>query len=311
MKEWRKFWIPACTGAAAALVVLIIFSFVKQSEPTKEENEEYARQINQHYRVFSLPLPDRIEFAGENVPLDQFDLRERLDRELLVNTYWQSNSLLSIKRSHRWFPVIEPILKAKGIPDDFKYLALIESGYTNVVSPSGATGFWQFLEATGKEYGLEINDEVDERYSIEKSTLAACNYLLAAYQRFGSWSMAAASYNMGIPGLEKQSVRQQIRSYWDLLLNDETNRYLFRILAIKEIVNNADKYGFFLRAADLYEPIEYRVVTVDSTISDLTSFSKKFGISYKTLKLYNPWLRQGYLKNKERRTYEIKLPVEN
>jgi hypothetical protein len=217
--------------------------------------------------------------------------------------------LLGMKRANRWFPVIEPILRANGIPDDFKFLALIESNLTNAVSPSGATGFWQFLEGTGKEYGLVVNEEVDERYHVEKSTQAACAYLNAAYKRYNSWPMVAASYNMGMGGLDRQTEKQGSASYWDLLLNEETGRYVFRMLAVKEIMNNLDKYGFVIRPADLYEPMAFRTVMISSSVDDFASFAKANGVNYKMLKLFNPWLRQSYLKNKEGRSFEVKLPA--
>lgn len=299
----------ALAGALAASVVLVLYSFISSGSPSKEANDAYLQHISEKYRIYSLPMPESLDFAGEKVPLDQWDVREKFDRELLVNTYWHSNTLLAIKRAQRWFPVIEPILKQNNVPDDFKYLALIESGLTQTVSPSGATGFWQFLDGTGKEYGLEVNDEVDERYHVEKSTQAACDYFKKSYQQFGSWSMVAASYNMGTGGLGKQTDRQRQTNYWDLLLNEETSRYVFRILAMKEIVNNADKYGFVIRPADLYEPLTYTTVAIDSTVNDFAIFAEQMGISYKTLKLYNPWLRQNYLRNKERKEYVLKLPA--
>ncbi len=300
--------LSACVGIASALIVLLLFSFMQKQKPTAEENKHYSQQIREKYRIYSLPLPEKIDFAGEQVPLDQWDVREKLDRELLVNTYWHSNMLLCVKRAARWFPVIEPILKANEIPDDFKYLALIESGLVNVVSPAGASGYWQFMDETGKEYELEINDQIDERYHIEKSTQAACHYLRDAYDKYGSWAMAAASYNMGIGGPIRQMNKQNETTYWELLLNEETGRYVYRILAMKEILNNADKYGFVIRPSDLYDPLATRIVTVDSSITDLAIFANSFDISYKELKLFNPWLRQNYLRNKERKSYEIKLP---
>lgn len=300
--------LSSAVGIGSAVLVLLLYSFIEKQKPTREDNEHYAKQITEKYRIYSLPLPEKMDFAGENVPLEQWDVREKLDRELLVNTYWHSNTLLCIKRAHRWFPVIEPILRANGIPDDFKYLAMIESGFTNVISPAGATGYWQFMEVTAKDYGLEISEQVDERYHVEKSTQAACAYLKDAYTKYGSWALAAASYNMGIGGPVRQLERQQQSSYWDLLLNDETSRYVYRILAMKEIVNNADRYGFVIRPSDLYEPLLTRTVTVDTTIADLAEFAKGYNISYKQLKLYNPWLRQNYLKNKEKKSYEITVP---
>lgn len=309
MNTTRISIISAVSGATAALVVLILTGFNDRAAKEPTSDRYYAKHISENYRVFSLPLPESANFAGEDVPLAEWDLRERMDRELLVNTYWQSNTLLAIKRANRWFPVIEPILQKNGVPDDFKYLALIESGLTMVVSPSGATGFWQFLEATGKQYQLEINDEVDERYHVEKSTEAACKYLNEAYRKFGSWSMAAASYNMGQGGLDKQVNRQGVTNYWDLLLNEETSRYVFRILAVKEILSNPDQYGFVIRPSDLYETLPYKTIVVYNEITDLAQFAHSHGISYKTLKLYNPWLRQNYLRNKSKTAYTIKLPA--
>ncbi|MDZ4823116.1 MAG: lytic transglycosylase domain-containing protein [Flavobacteriales bacterium] len=298
--------IAAISGAAAAIVVLVLFSFSQQAEE-KADNKVYADHMRDNYRIFTLPLPDSLSFAGEMVPMEEWDLRERLDREMLVNTYWHSNTLLSIKRANRWFPVIEPILKKNGIPDDFKYLALVESALVQAVSPNLAVGFWQFLEATGKEYDLEINDEVDERYHVERSTEAACHYLKDSFDRYGSWAMAAASYNMGKGGLNTQVERQNQTEYWDLLLNEETGRYVFRIIAMKEIVNHADQYGFVIRPGDLYPPLKYDIVTVDSAILDFAVFAEQQHITYKELKLYNPWLRQPYLKNKLKEIYEIKI----
>jgi membrane-bound lytic murein transglycosylase D len=311
MNVKRIYVISGILGLTAGALVVLLNSFINNGQPTKEENEHYQKQITEKYRIFSLPLPEKLDFAGESVPMDQLDVRERLDRELLVNTYWHSNTLLCIKRAARWFPVVEPILEANGVPEDFKYLAVIESGFTNVVSPAGASGFWQFMEATGKEFKLEINDQVDERYHVEKATQAACKYLKEAYAKYGSWSMAAASYNMGIGGPIRQMERQQQNAYWDLLLNDETGRYVYRILAMKYIMNNADQYGFVIRPSDLYEPFQYTTVTVDSSITDLATFAKQFSVSYKALKLLNPWLRQSYLKNKERKSYSIKIPKQD
>jgi hypothetical protein len=308
MNSKKLYAFSALIGLGSATLAVMLFSFMQKGKPTEEENKHYSEQISSNYRIYSLPLPEKLDFAGEEVPMDQWDVRERLDRELLVNTYWHSNTLLCLKRARRWFPIIEPILKANGVPDDFKYLALIESGLTNVISPAGATGYWQFMDETGKSYGLEINDQIDERYHVEKSTQAACHYLIDAYDKYGSWAMAAASYNMGIGGPIRQMTRQNETTYWELLLNEETARYVYRILAMKEILNNADKYGFVIRPSDLYEPLESKTITLDSSITDLAAFANSFNISYKELKLYNPWLRQNYLKNKDKKSYEIKLP---
>jgi len=309
MNNARVYWLSGVIGAAAAVVVLLISSWVTSSKPGKEENEAYIKHVNERYRIFSLPLPEKADFCGELAPLEQWDVAEKFDREMLVNTYWHSNTLLSIKRAYRWFPVIEPILKEQGIPDDFKYLALIESGFINATSPSGAVGFWQFLPETATHYGLEVNDEVDERYHVEKSTRAACAYFKDAYARFGTWSLVAASYNMGMGGVQKQADRQGSTDYYQLLLNEETARYVFRILAIKELMNNADKYGFVVRPTDLYSPLSSTTITLNQGVEDFAAYAQQNGINYKTLKLYNPWLRQSYLKNKSNKIYEIKIPA--
>lgn len=305
----KVYLIAALIGLGSSVLVALLYGFVTKSRPSKAENEAYFDVINGRYRIYSLPIPDKLEFAGETVPIATPDAKERFDRELLVNVYWHSNTLLSIKRAYRWFPIIEPILKANEIPDDFKYLAVIESALTNAVSPAGARGFWQFLEGTATEYGLEVNEQVDERYHVEKSTYAACHFLKDAYDRHGSWAMAAASYNMGAGGLQRQVERQGQSLYWDLLLNEETSRYVYRILALKEIFNHADQYGFVIRPVDLYEPYRYTTVTVDSTISNLADYAIQLGTNYKNLKLLNPWLRENYLRNKERKVYEIKIPA--
>ena len=238
------------------------------------------------------------------------DLRERMDKELLVNTYWQSNTILMIKRAHKFFPQIEKILKEEGVPDDFKYLALIESGLENVTSSAGAKGFWQIMRATGRELGLEVNSNVDERYHVELATRTACTYLKKAKERLGSWTLAAASYNRGMAGIQRLLTKQQVDNYYDLLLGTETKRYMFRILAVKAIVESPDRYGFFIDEAQMYTPLEYRTVEVDTAIGNIARFSKQMGVNYKTMKLYNPWLLQNHLNNKSRKLYHIALPVE-
>ena len=288
------------------LIGIQVFTFSK-FDPTSNDTS-YQEQFNKDYRVYSVNIPEKLDFCGEPVPVKDLDVMERLDRELLVNTYWQSNTMLYHKRASKWFPVIEPILKANGIPDDFKYLALVESGLTNVVSPAGATGFWQILKKTAQEYGLEVNDEVDERYNVVRSTEAACKYLNDAYKRYGNWTLAAASYNMGMSGVERQMNRQDAGTYYDLLLNDETSRYVFRILAAKEIHEHPTRYGFHYRLKDLYQPPQTRSVFVSTAIHDLPAFAEEHKINYKILKVFNPWLRQSYLNNKSGKKYEVLIP---
>jgi len=276
-----------------------------QEAPTDESMEK--KMIND-YNVYAIQLPEYMEFAGEPVPLNNPDIRERMDRELLVNTYWQSNALLMFKRAHKYFPVIEPLLKKYGLPDDFKYLAVAESGLDNVRSPAGAAGFWQFLKSTGQEYGLEINDYVDERYNLELATKVAAEYLIKSKEKFGNWTMAAAAYNAGNGGVNKQMTRQDVTDYYDLLLNDETSRYVFRILAFKEIMTNPKKYGFNFRDKDLYAPVPTYKVKINTPVEDFAKFAKDNGINYKILKIHNPWLRDTYLKNSSGKDYYIEIP---
>jgi hypothetical protein len=264
----------------------------------------------QGYRIVSPPIPDQLDFAGEKVPLQNFEVKERIDREFIVNTYYHSFTILAMKKSNRYFPVIEPILKKNGIPDDFKYVSVIESGLSNVISPAGAVGFWQFMEAAGKKYGLEINDEVDQRYDLKKSTEAACGYIKDAYTEFGSWTMAAASFNMGTNGVEKQMARQKTNRYYNLVLSDETSRYIARIIAMKTILQHPEKYGFDIKEDELYLPLPTYEVTMSSPINDLADFAIEKGINYKILKMYNPWLRDNVLTNKSGKTYTIEMPVE-
>ena len=293
------------------VVIGLIFTFLTFFKTDLKENIPFQSIFQKNYQIFALDIPGDIEFAGEKVPLEYFDVHESFDRELLINTYWQSQTLLFIKRANRFFPIIEPILKSHNIPDDFKYLALAESGLMHGVSPAGAVGFWQFLSGTAKDYGLVINDEIDERYHIEKSTEAACKFLLESYQTYGNWTMTAASYNVGRRGINTQTDIQKETNYYDLLLNEETARYIFRILAIKVIMENPEKYGFIYRQQDLYQPLSYFEVKVDTTINDFSEFAKSFGTNYKMLKYLNPWLRKPHLNNKTKKEYTIKIPAEN
>jgi hypothetical protein len=293
------------------IIILVISIFFINTVRDKKTPEDYFHQAFQKkYSVFSLPIPDSLEFAGEKVPLDHFDVREALDQELLINTYWQSQTLLFIKRANKYFPEIEKVLKENGIPDDFKYLVLAESDLKNAVSPSGAVGIWQLLKGTARDYGLEVNNEVDERYHFEKSTVAACEYFNDAHDLFGSWTMAAASYNMGRTGLIRQVNRQKENNYYNLLLNSETARYIYRILAIKLILENPNKYGFHVRDEDMYHPVPVYEVKVDSAVTDFADFAKKYDLNYKILKYFNPWLRDSFLTNKSGKEYYIKIPEE-
>lgn len=261
-------------------------------------------------KIYALKIPEQMDFGGEPVPLSDKDVREKLDRELLVNMYWHSQTLYIMKEFNQMIRIIEPILEKNGIPHDFVYLCVAESGLQyNATSPSGAVGLWQFMKPTGMKYHLTINSEIDERMNFEKSTQAACKYFLEAKQKFGNWTMAAASFNMGMDGLSNISKLQDTNSYYELYLNRETSRYIFRILAMKEVLSNPQKYGFFLESDDLYAPYTYHTIAVDTTIQNLTTFAKEQGTSYKMLRLMNPWMIGYSLTNKEGKRYDVKIPV--
>lgn len=299
-------------GLIAVILVSSLFIFSTSKDENKQTLKlDNDKNTNEYYHIKALKIPSGLNFAGELVPLEKSDIKERIDRELLVNTYWQSNGLLLLKRSNKYFPIIEPILEKNGIPNDFKYLAVIESGLQNVTSPAGARGFWQIMKATGKENGLEINSNVDERYHLEKATQVACDYLNKAKERFGSWTLAAASYNAGMAGVSNKMKTQLVDDYYDMLLADETQRYIPRMIALKEILSNPKKYGFEFDDEDLYTYETTNLVKVDTAITNIALFSKNLGINYKTLKLHNPWLRENKLNNTSRKLYEIKLPLAN
>lgn len=265
--------------------------------------------VDPGYQISSIDIPEDLNFAGEAVPQEDPEIMERIDREFLVNTYWQSNALLLMKRAHKYFPVIEPILEKNGIPEDFKYLAVAESGLQNVVSPAGATGFWQIMKATGREYGLEVNNNVDERYHLEKSTEVACQYLSKYREKYGSWTLAAAAYNAGTGAIDRYMKIQKAKGYYDLLLGQETGRYVFRIMAIKEILSSPKKYGFVIGEEDLYKNIPTFRVDVDTAVTNFADFAGRYGISYKILKRHNPWLREPHLNNASRKDYQISIPL--
>ncbi|MBB1140289.1 lytic transglycosylase domain-containing protein [Myroides sp. WP-1] len=252
-------------------------------------------------------LPSKANFAGERTPLEIIDVKERFDREMIINANLHSSTTLVIKRAERYFPIIEPILKKNNIPDDFKYLCVIESTLSNVVSSAGASGFWQFMKGTAGEYNLTVDDSVDERYHLEKATEAACRYFNDAKAKFGSWTMVAAAYNRGMAGMTKAMNSQYVDNYYDLFLNQETSRYVFRILAMKEIMSNPQLYGYDIPKADRYQPVPMRYITVSNDIEDLPMFAIEQGSNYKLLKLYNPWLVNTNLKTKGK-TYTIELP---
>ena len=276
-----------------------------------KNNIQLLKNVSDNYEIKAVKIPSYLELAGERVPLEKPDIKERMDRELLVNSYWQSNGLLMLKRANKYFPIIEPLLAKYGIPDDFKYLAVAESGLL-VDNPSHAraSGLWHFLPSTAKEkrFKLEVNKNVDERYNIEKSTRAAAIYLKNAKKKFGTWTLAAAAYNAGVGRVSGRLRAQNVTSYYDALLPDETERYVFRILALKEVMSNPEKYGFVFDQEDLYTYPNTYEVEVTTAIPDIAAFAKEHGVTYKELKLVNPWLRETKLNNKSGKLYKIKIP---
>lgn len=254
-------------------------------------------------------LPTKLSFAGEEVPLEYYDVRENLDREILSTMYFHSQTIRYIKNAPRYFSIIEPILKSNGVPEDFKYLCVAESGFdVRAVSPAKAVGLWQIIESAAKEIGLEVNDEVDERYHIEKSTEAACRIFKSAYLKFGSWSLVAASYNGGRTFVVRQMTNQKMTSYYDLLFGEETSRYVFRILAFKLVMEEPEKYGLMINKDQLYPIIKTSNLEIKKPVTDWAAFAIEHGINYKILKMYNPWLRENYLKNPTMKTYTLKIP---
>jgi hypothetical protein len=303
------------TRIITLLSIILISGVLINAKQQADDSSQVEQQLlskkstSELYEIKALKIPSNLNFAGERVPTEKNDIKERMDRELLVNTYWQSNGLLMFKRANKYFPIIESILEANGIPDDFKYLAVIESGLQNVTSPANAKGIWQIMKATGKENGLEINDNVDERYHIEKATQVACDYLKKAKNRLGTWTLAAAAYNGGNYGMAKRLETQKVDNYYDLLLGQETSRYVLRIVAVKEIMSNSEKYGFVYNDDDLYTMNPTNIVEVDSVITNIALFAQKFGTNYKELKIHNPWLRENKLNNASGKNYKIKLPL--
>lgn len=287
------------------LGIVLISGFMSYKASQMEDQEN---RMEQGQKVYPVPLPSKLEFAGEKIPLDKLGIRERLDRELLVNSYWQSNGLLLLKRSKRAFKIIEPILEKYGVPDDFKYLAVAESGLQNVTSPAGAKGIWQFMDYTAIPYGLEINSEVDERFHLEKSTEIACLYLKEAYEIFGNWTLAAASYNRGKAGIQRDLKKQRVDNYYDLHLNQETARYVFRIIALKSLMESPKSYGFMLEQEDYYAETPVQLIYVDETIEDIAEWAESLGTNYHVIKTLNPWLKSNKLTVKEK-TYTIKAPL--
>ena len=286
------------SGIIFCLLIFVSFSSKDTSVGSFFELPQQIKAVN---------LDKKFDFAGEIVPIN-VDTKERLDRELSVNAYWQSTTLLNIKMSFKYFPIVERILKEQGVPDDFKYLAIAESGFRNVTSSASAKGFWQFMKPAAMEMGLEISDEVDERLHLEKSTMAACAYVKQMYKRFGTWTNVAGAYNVGPTSFARSLAEQKETSYYDLNINEETSRYLFRIIAIKEIVKNPSDFGYYLEDEHKYQPQNLKDIKITSSIPSLTDFAHENGLTYRMLKFYNPWLISSKLTVSPGKEYTIKVP---
>ncbi len=304
MKKKLLFSFSLMLVTLLALSITYIRGEVKMEESSQSIEERIIPQM-----VKPIDMKQEFVFAGERIPTEDFDVLQRLDNELILNTYRHGATLLNIKKAARFFPVIEQIFKEQGIPDDLKYIAVAESDLQNATSPAGAKGFWQIMPSVAQEYELEVNNEVDERLHLEKATLAAAKLLQNYKNYFGSWSLAVAAYNGGIGRIKTALQEQRGVSFYDLNTNQETSRYLFRVIAIKEIMNNPRKFGYYISEEELY-PVwnDYYLLQVDSNIENLADFARKNGVSYRQLKAYNPWLTSTRLSNPKRKVYEIKIP---
>jgi len=303
----RILFLLALLGQAASL-------FAQHPRYKPQEGDIYepkviSQPVKRQLQVTVPDLPKTYTLFGEKVPLEEWDIRERFDRELLVNTFMQGTTCYIIKLMGRYIPMIEERLKANGVPDDFKYLCIAESALQNQTSKAGAVGFWQFMRGTAPSFGLYIDNEVDERYHPEKSTDAACAYLKQAYAKFGNWTAAAASYNCGMGGYNSAMTSQGESSFYNLQLPEETMRYIFRIAALKYILSDPARSGFLLDEEDVYHPVKLKKVSIEYGIGDLVQYAKNKGTTYKMIKLLNPWMRERYLNNSKNRSYTIYLPA--
>lgn len=290
----------------SSITLLICLTAISISTPTAS-----ASHPDEPATVVNPSVPRKVKFAGADVDLNRIDMFERLDRELTAMSYTHGNTLLTLKRANRYFPQIIPVLKDNGLPTDLVYLACIESSLNpTALSSAKAAGMWQFMPATAREYGLEVNDYVDERFNIEKSTEAACRYLKSAYNKYGNWESAAASYNGGMGRISNELAAQGASTAYDLYLTEETSRYMFRLLAMKMILEHPSKYGYRLKADQFYQPIEYDTVEVSSPVENWCDWAKEHGINYMQLRNANPWIRAKSLPNKEGKTYRINIPKE-
>lgn len=302
----RKYLLFFLSGVVLTASLFLGVSF--RETDGSEEVVKVKKNRKLQYKWYAPDVPETMTFAGEAVPLHRWEVREALEKEVLLNCYRHSSTMQIIRLSGRYFPLIEERLRANGVPEDFKYLCVAESSLTNAVSPVGARGFWQFMKGTAPRYGLEVYSEVDERYHVAKATDAACKYLKDAYARFGTWTAAAASYNCGQAGYNRYADYQAQDNYYDLLLPGETMRYIYRILAFKHIMSEPEKVGFHIPDDEMYKPVPTKTITVTESVPNLAEFAYYHGTTYKMLKILNPWLRDHSLTISKGNSYEITLP---
>ena len=291
-----------------AFFLVFVFTYILLKTLVIQPSPNALAYTNNNFYVLGLNIPANLEFCGEKIPSNDFNIKKDLEKEFFTSAYWKNNSLVLFNKAQRWFPYIEPILKAEGVPDDFKYLCVIESHLSNASSSAGAAGFWQLVPGTARNYGLEVNGEVDERYDVEKATHAACEHIKDSYQVFHNWTLSAAAYNLGIGGIQNALARQNSDNYFDLLLNSETGSFVYRILAYKTLFSSPGHFGIKKKKLTYFSKIPYSVHKVDSSIVNLKAFANSIGSNLLEVRLFNPWLLRDALNNPERKVYEIKVP---
>ncbi|MDP1800778.1 MAG: lytic transglycosylase domain-containing protein [Bacteroidota bacterium] len=296
------------TTLTVAFFVVFVTLFVFLKIYILQPSNNSLSYSNNNQNVLGLNIPLNLDFCGEKIPANSLAIKEDLEREFFSNNYWKSNSAILFSKAQKWFPYIEPILKQQGVPDDFKYVAVIESHLSNIVSPAGAAGFWQLMPASAQNYGLEVNEFVDERLDVEKATRAACQHIKDAYAIFNNWTLSAAAYNLGIGGIQSALKKQNSDNYYDLLLNSETGSFVYRILAYKTLLSNPAHFGIKKKKLIYFAKIPLKTFKVDSSVTNIASLAKHFGCNKTIIKLHNPWLLSEALNNPEKKTYEFKIP---
>ena len=306
LKFFRK-QSPLYKKTYVSFVLWILISFMVKFI-SFNPNKISLEYINSNFEVLGLNIPSNLQFAGERVPQNDYEIKESLEKEFFENKSWKNSSLVLFNKAQKWFPLIEPILLQEGVPDDFKYVAIIESHLSNVVSPMGAAGFWQLMPSTAQNYGLEISSEIDERLDVEKSTHVACKHFKDAYTYFKNWTLSAAAYNVGIGGIQNALKKQNTNNYYDLLLNKETGSFIYRILAYKTLLSNPQHFGVKTKIKKVGIFPAFKVVKVDSSITNLKVFAKYINTNEIVLKTFNPWLIGEQLINPQKKMYQFKIP---